>query len=76
MLGYYIRSWHIVTCNMHKTWELIYLCTMRTLPMSCHVLRMCNDVMRALCSVHPGMPATLCIRGVPGSTYGCAIHAS
>ena len=26
--------------------------------------------------VHAGKPATLCICGMPGITYGCAIHAS
>ena len=36
--GHYNRSCHIITCNMHETWGLIYLYTMRTLPTSCHVL--------------------------------------
>ena len=35
MIGHYIRS---ITCNMCETWGLIYSCTMRTLPMSCHVV--------------------------------------
>ena len=37
MLGYYIRSCHVITSNIHEKWGLIYLHTMRTLPMSCHV---------------------------------------
>ena len=26
--------------------------------------------------MHAGKPATLCIHGMPGITYGCAVHAS
>ena len=43
MLGYYIRSCHVITHNTCETWGLIYLCAMRTLLTSCHT---CNDVMR------------------------------
>ena len=38
--------------------------------MSCHVLHA-----RIMWHVHAGKPATLCIRGVPGITYGCAVCA-
>ena len=38
MLGHYIRSCHIIMHNMHETWGLIHLRTMRTLPTSCHVV--------------------------------------
>ena len=45
---------------------LIYSCTMRTLPTSCHIMQ----------RMHAGKLATLCICGMPGITYGCAIHTS
>ena len=38
MLGDYIRSCHVITCNMRKMWGLIYLHAMRTLPTSYHVV--------------------------------------
>ena len=38
-LGYYIRSCHIITCNMCETGGLFYSHAMRTLPTSCHVLQ-------------------------------------
>ena len=38
MLGYYIRLCHIIMCNKCEMWGLFYSRTMRTLPMSCHVL--------------------------------------
>ena len=50
MLGYYIRSCHVITCNTHEMWGLIYSCAMRTLPMSCH--RTCSDIMHALGDAH------------------------
>ena len=34
MLGHYIRSCHVITCNTCKTWGLFYLRAMRTLPTS------------------------------------------
>ena len=37
MIGHYNRSCHIIMCNTCKRWGLIYSCTMRTVPMSCHV---------------------------------------
>ena len=37
---------------------------------------MCNDVMCALHDMHAGKPATLCIHGMPGITYGCVICTS
>ena len=76
MLGYYIRSCHVIMCNMHKMWGLLYLRTMRTLPMSCHVLlhMQCCHVCIAR-RAHAGKLATLIIRGTPGITYGHAICA-
>ena len=38
MIGHCNRSCHIITCNMCEMWGLIYLRTMRTVPMSCHML--------------------------------------
>ena len=38
MLGYYIRSCHVIMCNTREMWGLFYSHAMRTLPMSCHVL--------------------------------------
>ena len=37
MIGHYNRSCHIIMRNTHKMWGLFYSCTMRTVPMSCHV---------------------------------------
>ena len=49
---------------------------MRTLP-SCHVvLHMQRHHARIVQHVHADKPATLCIRGAPGITYGHAVHAS
>ena len=75
MLGHYIRSCHII--NMCEMWGLIYLHTMRTLPMSCHMLlHVQGRHVRIVWHVHAGKLASLCICGAPGITYGCAIHAS
>ena len=75
-LGYYIRSCHVITCNMRKMWGLFYLCAMRTLPMSCHVLpHMQWHHARIMWHAHAGKPATLIIRGAPGITYGRDVHA-
>ena len=77
MIGHYNRSCHVIMCNTHETWGLVNLHAMRTVPMSCHVLlyvqrcHVCN-----MQPVHAGKPATLCICGVPGITYGHAVHAS
>ena len=50
MLGNYIRLCHIITHNMHETWGLNYLCAMRTLPTSFHVVpQIYTDIMHALC---------------------------
>ena len=38
MIGHCNRSCNIITCNMLEMCGLIYLCAMRTVPMSCHVL--------------------------------------
>ena len=77
ILGHYIRSCHIITCNMHETWGLFYSHTMRTLPMSCHVvLHVQWHHARIVWRMHAGKQATLCIRGAPGITYGHAICAS
>ena len=38
MIGHYNRLCHVITHNTHKTWGLIYLRRMRTVPTSCHVL--------------------------------------
>ena len=68
MLGYYIRSCHVIKCNMPEMWGLIYLRTMRTLPISCHVVLHVQS--RHACIMqhaHVGKPATLCICGVPGT---------
>ena len=59
-------------CNMHETWGLIYSRAMRTLPMSYHMV---PHVQYMRCA-HAGKPVTLCIRGVPGITYGRAVYAS
>ena len=77
MLGPYNRSCHVIMRNMHEMWSLIYLHTMRTLPMSCHVVlhMQCHHACITLC-VHAGKLATLCVCGMPGITYGHAIHAS
>ena len=37
--------------------------------------RTCSDVIRASRGMHAGEPATLCICGVPGITYGHAVCA-
>ena len=77
MLGHYNRLCHVITRNTHETWGLIYSCAMKTVPMSCHVLphvQRCHAHI-AQCA-HAGKPATLCIRGMPGITYGHAIHTS
>ena len=50
MLGHYIRSCHIIMHNMHEMWGLIYLCAMRTVPMTCY--RTCSDIMRILHGMH------------------------
>ena len=73
MLGHYIRLCHIIMCNMHKTWGLIYLHTMRTLPTSCHVVlhvQWCHACI--VRHTHAGKLATLIICGMPGITHGCA----
>ena len=44
---------------------------MITLPMSCHVLLHVQFTRH----VHEGKPANLIIHGMPGFTYGHAIHA-
>ena len=61
MLDHYIRSCHVITHNTCKTWGLIYSCAMRTF-IAWHT--------------HAGKLATLCICGMPGITYGCAVRAS
>ena len=77
LLGHYIRSCHIIMCNMREMWGLIYLHTMRTFPTSCHmVLHMKCHHARIARHAHAGKPATLCIRGAPGITYERAVHAS
>ena len=71
MLGHYNRSCHIIMHNTCETWGLIYLRTMRTVPMSCHMLlhMQCCRVHIAQCA-HAGKLATLSICGLPGITYG------
>ena len=77
MLGHYIMSCHIITRNMREMWGLIYSHTMRTFPTSCHmVLQVQCHHARIARHAHAGKPATLCIRGMPGITYECAVHAS
>ena len=39
-LGYYIRSCHVIMCNMRETWGLFYSRATRTLPMSCRDVHM------------------------------------
>ena len=38
MIGHYSRSCHVIMHNTCEMWGLIYLCAMRTVPMSCHML--------------------------------------
>ena len=77
MLGYYIRSRHVIMCSMHETWGLFYSRAMRTLPhiMPCvtaHAVMSCTH-----CAVHAcrqaGHPN---YTWMPGFTYGHAVHAS
>ena len=35
----------------------------------------CVTACAMISCVHAGKPDTVCIRGVPGITYGCAVHA-
>ena len=68
MIGHYNRSCHIIMHNMCEMWGLIYLRTMRTVPMSCHVL-----------PPSPHMQASqppLCKCGMPEITYGHAACTS
>ena len=71
VLNYYIRSCHVITCNTHQTWGLIYSRAMRTLSIECHMV----VTSYVHWHVHAGEPATLCIHGTPGITYGRAVHA-
>ena len=75
MLGYYIRSCHVITCNMRETWGLFYLRNENIAHVMPHVTT-CAITSCMHCVVpHAGKPANLIIRGAPGITYGCAIHA-
>ena len=47
MIGHYNRSCHIITCNMHEMWGLIYSRRMRTVLHHATCYCMCSDVMRA-----------------------------
>ena len=77
MIGHYNRLCHVIMHNTHEMWGLIYSRAMRTVPTSCHVLpHMQWHHARIAWHMHAGKPATLCIRGAPGITYGCAIRAS
>ena len=76
-LGHYYRSCHVITHNMREMWGLIYSCAMRTVPMSCHVLlHMQWHHACIMWCTHAGKLATLCVRGMPGITYGCTICTS
>ena len=67
IIGYYIRSCHIITCTTCKTRGLIYSRAMRTLPTSCHVVPHVQSHHACITRrVHAGKPATLCICGMPG----------
>ena len=48
--GYYNRLCHIIMCNMCEGWGLIYLCAMRTMPMSCHMLLHIMCALRSVCT--------------------------
>ena len=62
-------------CNTHEMWGLFYLRSMKTLPMSCHVLQHVQGRhARIAWHMHAGKPATLIIHGVPGFTYGRAVR--
>ena len=63
MLGYYIRSCHIITRNMHEMWGLFYSHAMRTLPTLCHVLQhvQCRHA-RIVRHAHTGKLPALIIR--------------
>ena len=63
--------------NMREMWCLIYLCAMRTVPTSCHMLLhvQCHHA-HIMQRMHAGKTATLSIHGMPEITYGRAIHAS
>ena len=77
MLGYYIRSCHVVMCNMRETWDLFYLRKMRTLPTTCHMLPHVQwHHGHIVWHAHAGKLATPIIHGVPGISYGHAVHAS
>ena len=62
--------------NTHETWGLIYSHALRALLTSCHmVLHVRWHHAHITWHVHAGKPATLCIRGMPGITYGHAVCA-
>ena len=65
------------SCATHVKHGAYFIRAMRTLPTSCHMVT--HMQRRRACitwRAHAGMPATLCIHGMLGVTYGCAIHAS
>ena len=63
MLGYYIRSCKVITCNTRKIAHIMPRVTARAV-MSC-----------AHHAAHAGKLATLIICGAPGITYGHAVCA-
>ena len=52
MLGHYNRSCHVIMCNTHEMWGLIYSCAMRSVPSHAMCYHMCSDIMRALRGMH------------------------
>ena len=52
MLGYYIRSCHVITRNMHETWGLFYSRAMSTLTHHATFYCMCSDIMRTSRGAH------------------------
>ena len=77
MIGHYNRSCHVIMCNMHEMWGLIYSHAMRTVPMSYHVLpHMQQHHAHIAQHMHAGKPATLCIRAMPEITYGHVVHTT
>ena len=76
-LGFNFRLCHVITHHTRQMWGLFYSCTMRTLPTSCHVSQhVQRRHARIARRTHAGKPSTLIIRGMPGITYGCAVHGS
>ena len=76
MLGYYIRSCHVIMRNTRETWGLFYLRAMRTLTHHATFYCMCSDVMRASPGARMQASRLPQLHGAPEITYGRAVCTS